>query len=189
MEQLRWVDTPLGAVRCTVTRKRVKNLNLRLLGDGTVALSVPQSCPDGRWEEMVRAKAPWIFRHLACMTAPAPQLGPPVEREEGARLLMAAVERTYPLVAPLGVALPAVKVRQMRTQWGNCHYRQGYITLNTALCRCPEGLRDYVALHELVHFLHPDHGRGFYGTMDRLMPDWRQRRRELKRYQLTVLVE
>lgn len=53
---------------------------------------------------------------------------------------------------------------------------------NTALARCPETLRDYVALHELVHFVHPDHGPGFYGLMDRLMPDWRQRRKELRRY-------
>lgn len=54
----------------------------------------------------------------------------------------------------------------MRSQWGNCHYQQGYITLNTALARCPEPLRDYVALHELVHFLHHDHGTGFYAAMD-----------------------
>ena len=39
-----------------------------------------------------------------------------------------------------------------------------------------------MALHELVHFVHPDHGPGFYGLMDRLMPDWRQRRKELRRY-------
>lgn len=187
MEQLRMVETPLGTIRCTVTRKRVKNLNLRLLRDGTVALSVPLSCPDQRWEGMVRERAEWIFRHLAQMAAPAPELLPEMEREEGVRLLMAAVERVYPLVSPLGVVRPVVKVRAMRTQWGNCHCRQGYITLNTALVRCPEGLRDYVALHELVHFLHPDHGRGFYGTMDRLMPDWRQRRRVLKGYQLAAI--
>ena len=46
----------------------------------------------------------------------------------------------------------------------------------------PEELMDYVTLHELVHFVHPDHGPGFYGLMDRLMPDWRQRRKELRRY-------
>lgn len=62
--------------------------------------------------------------------------------------------------------LPQVKLRKMRSQWGNCHYQQGYITLNTALARCPEPLRDYVALHELVHFLHHDHGTGFYAAMD-----------------------
>ena len=88
--------------------------------------------------------------------------------------------KVYPLVVPLGVAMPEVKVRKMRSQWGNCHWLKGYITLNTALARCPEELREYVALHELVHFLHHDHGPGFYAQMDQLMPDWRQRRRVLK---------
>ena len=81
-----------------------------------------------------------------------------------------------------GVPAPQIKLRKMKSQWGNCHYRQGYITLNTALARCPEFLRDYVALHELVHFLHHDHGPGFYAAMDVRMPDWRKRRQDLKKY-------
>ena len=96
------------------------------------------------------------------------------------RLLGEALDRVYPLVQPLGVAWPELRLRRMKSQWGNCHWRQGYITLNTALARCPETLRDYVALHELVHFVHPDHGPGFYGLMDRLMPDWKEKRVRLK---------
>ena len=98
------------------------------------------------------------------------------------KLLGEAVLRVYPLVAGGGVLMPQIKLRKMKSQWGNCHYRQGYITLNTALARCPEFLRDYVALHELVHFLHHDHGPGFYAAMDARMPDWRKRRQDLKRY-------
>lgn len=80
------------------------------------------------------------------------------------------------------MARPELKIRSLKSQWGNCHWRQGYVTLNTALARCPEHLRNYVALHELIHFLHHDHGPGFYAVMDTLMPDWREYRRELRRY-------
>ena len=107
---------------------------------------------------------------------------PPVSGEECVRLLAEALARVYPLAAPLGVAFPVLKLRPLKSQWGNCHWAQGYITLNTALARCPEELRDYVALHELVHFLHHDHGPGFYARMDALMPDWRRRRKALKGY-------
>ena len=89
--------------------------------------------------------------------------------------------------AVYGVSKPVLKIRKMRTQWGNCHWMQGYVTLNTALHRCPEYLRDYVALHELVHFLHHDHGSGFYGAMDLLMPEWRECRRALKYYAVAIL--
>ena len=181
MEQYRVVDTPQGPQTYLLVKKRVKNLNLRLDWRGQILLSVPFNCPEERADALILEKWEWIRRHLACRSEPPPLLPEP-DRAACARLLGEAVVRVYPLVAPDGVPLPQVKLRKMRSQWGNCHYQQGYITLNTALARCPEPLRDYVALHELVHFVHPDHGPGFYGLMDRLMPDWRQRRKELRRY-------
>ena len=121
-------------------------------------------------------------RRLPGAVAYYPPLGGEDVVADIARLLEEAVLRVYPLVAGSGVPMPQIKLRKMKSQWGNCHYRQGYITLNTALARCPEFLRDYVALHELVHFLHHDHGPGFYAAMDARMPDWRKRRQDLKRY-------
>ena len=152
MEQYRLVATPEGPITYRLVKKRVKNLNLRLDRTGEVVLSVPLRCPAERADAFVIEKSGWIVGHLP-KPEEAPPLLPEPDRRECARLLGEAV-----------------------------HYRQGYITLNTALARCPEFLRDYVALHELVHFLHHDHGPGFYAAMDARMPDWRKRRQELKRY-------
>jgi predicted metal-dependent hydrolase len=176
------VDTPAGTITYTLVRKRVKYLNLRLRRDGSVCLSVPYGCPDVRADQMIREKGVWILDALARQREQSAEPLPAQPRPVCQRWLEEAVDRVLPLVAPLGVARPTVKIRVMRSQWGNCHWQQGYITLNVALARCPEPLRDYVALHELVHFLHHDHGRGFYGVMDALMPDWRARRTELQRY-------
>ena len=182
-EQVRLVDTDRGPVTYVLIRKRVKNLNLRVGRDGRVSLSVPLRCSLRRADQMIRDKAGWIFSVLARREETAPTELPPLpSREECRTLLQEALDRVYPLTAKLGVAKPALKLRAMTSQWGNCHWQQGYITLNTALARCPEHLRDYVALHELVHFLHHDHGPGFYAVMDALMPEWRAYRRELKGY-------
>ena len=182
MEQFRLVDTPHGPIPVLLRRRRVKNLNLRVGADGTVALSVPLRYPLDRAEDFLRDKSGWIARALERQRAGQARPLPPVDREECAARLEAALDRVWPLAAPLGIPKPALKPRALKSQWGNCHWAQGYITLNTALARCPEELRDYVALHELVHFLHHDHGPGFYARMDALMPDWRRRRGELKRY-------
>lgn len=181
-ESIRRLDTPEGTIFYVLRRKRVKNLNLRLGGDGVAALSIPWHMSQERAEAFLREKSGWILQHLRQAQELRPDLPPQPPREVCARLLMEALFRVYPRTEPLGVAFPQLKLRRMKSQWGNCHWAQGYITLNTALCRCPEELRDYVALHELVHFLHHDHGPGFYGTMDALMPDWRSRRKALKGY-------
>lgn len=178
----RRLDTPEGPIFYTITRKRVKNLNLRVDVEGQVRLSIPYGLSEKRAEEFLREKSGWILRHLNREEREACPLLPEVTQEECRRLLEEALLRVYPLVRAYGVAVPELKLRRLKSQWGNCHWAQGYITLNTALARCPEPLRDYVALHELVHFLHHDHGSGFYARMDELMPDWRQRRKNLRGY-------
>lgn len=180
LSQRRLVDTPSGPLTYTLTRKSVKNLNLRIGAGGEIAVSIPRRCSVHQADSFIREKSGWITDVLRRREDREPL--PAVPREECARLLGEALARVYPLVEPLGVALPPLKLRPLKSQWGNCHWARGYVTLNTALARCPEELRDYVALHELVHFLHHDHGPGFYAQMDALMPDWRQRRRALKRY-------
>ena len=183
MAQLRIVDTIQGQLTYELTPKPIKNWNLRVR-EGRVLLSVPVGVRAGRADTFVQSRAQWIFRALMRQERQAKQPLEQPPRQECARRLAAAVERVYPLAARLGVARPVLRLRKMKSQWGNCHYRQGYITLNTALASCPEGLQDYVALHELVHFLHPNHGVGFYAVMDTLMPDWKQRRKQLKEYTL-----
>ena len=178
--QLRLVDTPDGPLTYTLTRKSVKNLNLRLGAGGEIFLSIPRRCSVRQADGFVREKSGWIMDALR--RRDDREALPAVSQEECARLLHEALARVYPLVGPLGVAFPPMRLRAMKSRWGSCHWARGYVTLNTALARCPEELRDYVALHELVHFLHHDHGPGFYARMDALMPDWKQRRRELKRY-------
>ena len=182
LPQLRVVDTPRGPLTYTLTRKRVKNLNLRVGAGNEIMVSIPLRCPARQADDFIRERSGWILDALSRREDRQLEPLPPVSREECARLLTEALARVYPLVEPLGVALPPLKLRALKSQWGNCHWAQGYITLNTALARCPEELRDYVALHELVHFLHHDHGPGFYARMDALMPDWRKRRKRLKSY-------
>lgn len=181
MEQLRSIWTDHGQIIYVLTRKKIKNLNLRISAEGEVSLSVPLRCTNAQADAFVSAKSGWITVRLAEL-AQREELLPELDRRECYTLLKQALDRVYPLIEDHGVERPALKIRRMRSQWGNCHWMQGYITLNTALHRCPEYLRDYVALHELVHFLHHDHGPGFYAVMDILMPDWKQRRKELKRF-------
>lgn len=183
MEQRRVIDTPLGPVSYTLARKRIKNWNLRVR-EGQAFLSVPLRVSQPQADAFIQSRADWIHRTLERQRQadklPLEQLPRPVCMER----LTAALERMYPLAAQLCVPRPQLRLRKMKSQWGNCHYRQGYITLNTALAACPQELQEYVCLHELVHFIHPNHGRGFYETMDRLMPDWKIRRSELKKYRL-----
>jgi predicted metal-dependent hydrolase len=45
----------------------------------------------------------------------------------------------------------------------------------------PPSLVEYVVAHELVHLVERRHSRDFWDRLERLLPDFRERRRELAR--------
>lgn len=56
----RCVRTPQGAVEYEFTRKRVKNFNMRMRPDGTLAVSAPMRTPARQADDFVCRKADWI---------------------------------------------------------------------------------------------------------------------------------
>ncbi len=68
------------------------------------------------------------------------------------------------LDGPAGRPLRPTSVRwstTMNHRWGSCSTDSGAIRLSHRLARMPDYVLDYVLAHELVHLVHPTHGRGF----------------------------
>lgn len=82
-------------------------------------------------------------------------------------------------MAHLGVTYPEIRFRNMKTRWGSCIPAKKVITFNTRLGSCPPECIEYVVIHEFVHFLHPDHSKAFYRTLEEYLPDWRERKSAL----------
>lgn len=61
-----------------VTRKKVRNLNLRVHADGTVALSVPLGCSAAAAQDFLDRRAGWIGEHVARARSNAATRGQPV---------------------------------------------------------------------------------------------------------------
>lgn len=88
-----------------------------------------------------------------------------------------------PLIAKwepiLGVKVQRVFVQRMKTRWGSCNPKSGYIRLNTDLAKKPRECLEYVLVHEMVHMLEPTHSERFIALMDRFMPKWQHYQRLL----------
>lgn len=75
---------------------------------------------------------------------------------------------------------PRLKIRDMKTQWGNCRCEQNVITLNLKLISYNIETIKFVVMHEYCHFVHPNHSRDFYNLLSDVMPDWKKYDRLLK---------
>lgn len=109
-------------------------------------------------------------------------------RELCARVLERVMEKVYPDFKAYGVKYPQIRLRRMVSRWGSCMPSRGVVTFNTALIHVPEKCIEYVAAHELAHFLHADHSKRFYEKLSEVMPDWKERKALLERYGEAVIV-
>ena len=84
----------------------------------------------------------------------------------------------------IGVIAADWGVKKMKTKWGSCNTQAKRIWLNLELAKKPPECLEYILVHELVHLLERNHNERFKGYMDRLLPDWRERRDLLNRMPL-----
>lgn len=167
-----------------IQKKRNRRANLRVQPDGRIEMSVPHGYPDELVEDFVREKHDWIVRAQASYAA-SPRGRAAVASDAEAREWRKVVEACTPALveqwAPiLGVHPTKLAYRKMKSRWGSCQPSTGRICINTVLALYPPECLEYVVVHELCHLLVAGHGLEFHNLMDRVMPDWRERRAKLR---------
>lgn len=75
---------------------------------------------------------------------------------------------------------PRLIVRSLSNRWGSLT-AAGNLVLNADLVRASPHLIDYVIAHEVAHVKHADHGAEWRRLLERIMPDWERRKRELEK--------
>jgi predicted metal-dependent hydrolase len=99
--------------------------------------------------------------------------------------------RAAPLLAKwarqLDVDFRGFYIQRMKTKWGSSSPSRKTVRLNLELAKFSPECLDYVALHEMAHFVAPDHGKHFIALLDRHMPGWRTIRDLLNEGPLPVI--
>ncbi len=171
-----------GGVRYEFKRKRVKNINLRVRADGSVAVSAPLGAPLAQVDAFVAGRARWIeaARVRALARGEEEQRPCSVSREDALALFTQVSDAVFPLFAQvLNGQRPVLKVRQMKTRWGVCVPAKRQITFSLRLAEKHRAAVEYVVLHEYAHFVRADHSPAFWAVVARYMPDYKARRRLL----------
>ena len=176
----------LDGIVITVTKKRIKNMYLRIKKeDGMVLISAPYQMSDLRIRRFAEERLPWIreyqekYKELKQQNDLRPALSEAEIRRRKV-LLKAAVEKLIQKYEQLmRVQVSGVTIRQMKTRWGSCNVRTGGINLNTLLACWPQECLEYIVVHELAHLYEANHSPRFHAIVERYLPMWRERKKML----------
>lgn len=174
-----------GEIVFTLKKSTRKSLGITVKKDGTVHVRAPFWLSSREVLRMVSSRTAWIQTRQKALEK-EPVL--PSDKSELDRLKKKASMKFQGMAAPwavhfrktYGVGPKIWTVRTMNTRWGSCSSATGRITLNTKLYYKPDECVEYVIVHELCHLIHPDHGKGFYALLEKELPDWKRRRKQLK---------
>jgi len=104
-------------------------------------------------------------------------------RHQAQRVFEERLKDCFPRVEVLGIRYPTLSIRRMKSRWGSCT-ALGKIILNFTLIQAPKDLIDYVIIHELCHLKEHNHSPAFYALLERVLPDWEVRRKQLNQLEL-----
>ncbi len=165
-----------------VIRCRRKTVGIRVTEDGNVVVRAAPRVSMAEIRRILEKKRAWIEKARARVLA----------REEIPKLAAAEVEaladRALEMIPPrvkawagkVGVSYGRITIRNQKTRWGSCTSK-GNLNFNCLLLLCPEEVMDYVIVHELCHRKELNHSARFWAEVERVMPDYRERRRWLKK--------
>lgn len=127
---------------------------IHLAGVRTLSLGLPE---DARARELQDATRAWLVRRARAVLK----------------------RRLEYFAAQMGVRWRTLELTAARTRWGSAS-ADGAIRLNWQLVQLDLALLDYVVVHELAHQREMNHGPRFWQHVQRVLPDYVERRKRLR---------
>ena len=178
-----------GAIRVEVVYSRRRTLGLEVRADGRVILRAPKGLSNQAVMDFVKERQAWIVQkwfeteRIRRQKAERPprdyEQNPALEAQYRKEARRRITERAAYFAEKMGVDYGRIAIKAAKTRWGSCSAR-GNLNFHWKLILMPPAILDYVVVHELAHRIEMNHSPRFWAQVERILPDYRERRRWLK---------
>jgi predicted metal-dependent hydrolase len=168
------MDLPRYTIRAN---SKAKHLTIRIR-DGKVIVTKPSRVSVSYLESFILQKIDWINKHLQ-KTLHFPKTNKKDYQDNKEKALILAEERLRFFNQHYKFTYKKITIKDQKTRWGSCSKR-GNINFNFKIALIPEYLADYIIVHELCHLGQFNHSQKFWNLVEETIPDYMERRRELK---------
>lgn len=224
---IRILDVNDRKIEYEITRKKVKNINMRISADSVVKVSASNRVTVAEIEKALLKNAEFIFKAQDKYRKAKENMPSPLRYDEGeaiyvfgksysiklsegankalikddtffisardcgdfslkekivqsflrelaAQNITKWLNEIFPRFNQFDIPYPEISFRKMKSRWGSCHIQKKKIVFSTALVHKSEDFCRYVIIHELTHFIHPNHSKAFYDTITLFMSNYKE---------------
>lgn len=170
-----------------IVRSRRKTISIQIDENLRITVRAPLRMSEAALAAFIEERSEWIEKHLEKMrrrqeeTRPEPEEILTLEQIRAlARKAAEYIPERVSYYAELtGITYGRITIRSQRSRWGSCS-STGNLNFNCLLMLTPPEIIDYVVVHELCHRLEMNHSDYFWDEVERVMPDYKKRRKWLK---------
>ena len=160
-------------------KRRTVSLQVK---DGRLIVHAPRGVSKERLAEIVASHSEWINKQLDKYIVKSEKYPDPTPEKE--RELRALARKILPSKMAyysnmMGLKYGRITITGAKTRFGSCSAK-GNISFSYRLMMYPEAAVDYVVVHELAHLLEMNHSSRFYAIVERVLPDYKARKKLLK---------
>lgn len=170
-----------------IIRSRRKTISIQIDENLRITVRAPLRMKDAAIQTFIEERSEWIERHLEKMRERQEEL----QTEQAEQLTLSELRalaedavsyipgRVSFYAREIGVNYGRITIRNQKSRWGSCS-SEGNLNFNCLLMLTPAEVIDYVVVHELCHRLEMNHSRYFWAEVERILPDYKKRRKWLK---------
>ena len=180
-----------GNIPVEVLYSRRSTLGLEIKADGRVCARMPGGIPNQAVMDFIKERQDWIVqkwfmimeRRRQEQSRPVKdyEKDPELEKLYRKKAKMQLENRCAYFAKRMEVDYNRIAVRAAKTRWGSCS-AQGNLNFHWKLVLMPPEILDYVVVHELAHRKEMNHSQRFWAEVERILPDYKARRKWLKEF-------
>ena len=165
-----------------ITRTNRKTIAIYVRKNGEVEVRAPLRVSYKKIQEFVNEKQEWIEKTQNKIKQKVGNKQT-LSIEEKNKLIRKANEyiptRVIQISKQLNLPVSKIKITSAKSYWGCCNIKNE-VSFSWRLMLATPKTIDYVIIHELVHTKHHNHSNNFWKEVEKIMPDYKVCKEELK---------
>ncbi len=163
--------------------KKARNIRLSVYKDNEIRVTVPYRYNIDNIDQLLLNKSDWILKSIS-------ENSKNFIIEEAAEFSVLKNEylkyitgRVIYLNSFYNFNYQKITLRKSKTRWGSCSIN-GNLNFNYKIYYLPQKFSDYIIIHELCHLKEFNHSSNFWALVKGRIPEYKEIKKELKRYSL-----